>query len=187
MKRALLLIALSAAILSLGPAQADPPPQVRGDDDIRDQYRLGAGDKIAILVNDEPDLSMETKVRPNGKISYSFLGEMDVTGLTIRQVEKLLASRLADGYLRNPVVNISIQSYRMYYINGEVAQAGGFPFQPGLTVRKAVTLAGGFTERAAENKIVVIRGGDPQHREKPIGLDDPIFPDDILTVPEGFW
>ncbi|MBF0136499.1 MAG: polysaccharide export protein [Magnetococcus sp. DMHC-1] len=154
---------------------------------LRSQYRLGPGDKIQISVNEEPDLSGMHKVGPNGKISFSFLGDVTVSGLTVKDVEKLLRSRLADGYLRNPVVNVSITDFRMYFINGEVKSPGGFPFQPGLTVRKAVTLAGGFSERAADKKITVIRGNDPSHKEFSIRLDDPVYPDDILTVPEGFW
>ncbi|MBF0322218.1 MAG: SLBB domain-containing protein [Magnetococcales bacterium] len=75
----------------------------------------------------------------------------------------------------------------MYFVNGEVKSPGGFSYQPGLTVRKAVTLAGGFTERAAEKKITVIRGNDASHKEYGVQLDDPVFPDDILTIPEGFW
>ncbi|MBF0109654.1 MAG: polysaccharide export protein [Magnetococcales bacterium] len=150
-------------------------------------YRLGAGDVIQITVNDEPDLTLQSKISLNGKISFSFLGEIHVSGLTVKELEELLRAKLLDGYLLKPVVFVSIVEHRIYFVNGEVDKAGGYPFKPGLTVRKAVVLAGGFTERADRDRIVVIRGNDPLYKERPIGMDDRIYPGDILTIQESFW
>ncbi|MBF0424971.1 MAG: polysaccharide export protein [Magnetococcales bacterium] len=157
------------------------------DTALRTQYRLGPGDKIQVSVNEEPELSGIHKVEPNGKFSFSFLGDIAVAGLTVKDVEKVLREKLADGYLRKPIVSVTVVDFRLYFINGEVKSPGGFAYQPGLTVRKAVALAGGFTERASEKKITVIRGNDPAHKERAIALDDPVYPDDFLSVPEGFW
>ncbi|MBF0308916.1 MAG: polysaccharide export protein [Magnetococcales bacterium] len=164
-----------------------PLARAAGDLDLPSTYRLGPGDKIQITVAEEPDLSLETTIAPSGKISYSFLGEITVEGLTGKELEKDLTRRFQDGFLRNPVVNVSITSYRMVYVNGEVSTSGGYPFRPGLTVRKAITLAGGFSDRADRERITVIRGQSSRNKEIPIHLDDPVFPDDIITVPEGFW
>ncbi|MBF0142671.1 MAG: polysaccharide export protein [Magnetococcales bacterium] len=156
-------------------------------DGLDNQYRLGPGDKIQIAVNDEPDLTQETKINLNGKISYSFLGEIEVAGLTVKELEEKIHSLLLDGYLRQPVVAVTVVEHRIYFVNGEVSKAGGYPYQPGLTVRKAVVLAGGFNERADPEAVRVIRGSDPLYKEVPIGLDDAVYPGDILTVPESFW
>lgn len=157
------------------------------DNPIETQYRLGPGDSIQITVNEEPDLSLNAKISLNGKISFSFLGEIQVVGLTVKELEKQLYDKLRDGYLLEPVVFVSVVEHRIYFVNGEVNSAGGYPFQPGLTVRKAVVLAGGFSERADRNRITVIRGNDPLYKENSIGLDDPVYPGDIVTVTESFW
>ncbi|MEG3639960.1 polysaccharide biosynthesis/export family protein [Magnetococcus sp. PR-3] len=155
--------------------------------ELRTSYRLGPGDKIQISVNGEDDLSIKTQVAPDGKISWNFIGDVQVAGLSIQALEKRLYNILIDGFLKRPIVSVTILNYRTLFVNGEVGSSGGYPYRPGLTVRKVVTLAGGFTDRADESRMTVIRGSDKTHTEQPIGLDDPVFPDDIITVPEGFW
>ncbi|ABK43329.1 polysaccharide export protein [Magnetococcus marinus MC-1] len=154
---------------------------------LRSNYQLGPGDKIQISVHGEPDLSMEAQVAPDGKISYTFIGDIQVAGLSIQDLEKRLYRILVDGYLKKPLVSVAILNYRTLFINGEVNSSGGYPYRPGLTVRKVVALAGGFSDRADEKRMTVIRSGDKSHKEQPIGLDDQVYPDDIITVPEGFW
>ncbi|OSM02369.1 polysaccharide biosynthesis/export family protein [Magnetofaba australis] len=156
-------------------------------DTLRTGYHLGPGDVIQIDVAEEPEMSVKARIQADGKISYAFVGEILAQGLSVKQLEKKIYDRLIDGYLKNPKVSISVLTYRMFYINGEVSSSGGFAYQPGLTVRKAVALAGGFTERANEDGVTVIRGSDPEQQQRRIALDSPVFPDDILTVPEGFW
>ncbi|MBF0587569.1 MAG: polysaccharide export protein [Magnetococcales bacterium] len=168
-------------------AEAQTGGQAHAAETFRTQYHLGPGDKIQINVDGEKDLSMEITVSPHGFISYTFLGEISVTGSTIKELETLIRNRLSDGYLRNPRVYVSIVEYRIYFVNGEVRKSGGFPYRPGLTVRKAIVLAGGFSERANQDGITVIRGNDASYTERPIGLNDPLFPGDIITVTEGFW
>ncbi|MBF8272261.1 MAG: polysaccharide export protein [Magnetococcales bacterium] len=177
---ALLKLTLLWCFVRLG-VMAGPENMAESD------YRLGAGDVIQVTVNDEPDLTLQSKISLNGKFSFSFLGEIHVAGLTVKELEELLKTKLLDGYLLKPVVFVSIVEHRIYFVNGEVDKAGGYPFKPGLTVRKAVVLAGGFKERADRDRIVVIRGNDPLYKEKPIGMDDRIYPGDIVTVQESFW
>ena len=82
---------------------------------------------------------------------------------------------------------MSIVKYRPFFVNGEVKRPGGVDFQPGLTLRKAISLAGGFTERANQKKIVVIADGDPDRKEKEVGLDYRVQPGDIFTVQDTFF
>lgn len=150
-------------------------------------YKLGAGDKISIYVFDEPDLSMEYTLSGGGTISYPFLGEIQIMSMTVGELENRIVTGLKAGYLVDPKVNVTIKEYRQFFIQGEVTKSGGYPYQPGLTLRKAISIAGGLTERAAEKKIFVIREDDPAKQKKPIGLDEPVYAGDSVTVEQSFF
>ena len=152
-----------------------------------DDYRLATGDKLRIQVYGEEDLYLETRVNDQGVISYPFLGNLKVLDLSPRQLEELIASRLADGYLVNPRVSVDISEYRLFYVNGEVENPGGYPFQPGMTVHKAISLAGGFRERASKDKIFIIRDGTADSKPVKTGLDGVVRPGDIITVEQSFF
>lgn len=151
------------------------------------EYKLGTGDKITIYVFDEPDLSLDYTLSDAGTISYPFLGEIRVLGMTVGALENRIVSGLAAGYLVEPKVNVTIKEYRQFYIHGEVEKSGGYPYQPGLTLRKAVSLAGGLTERASEKKVFVIRESDPVKQRQSIGMDDPVYAGDTVTVEQSFF
>ncbi len=150
-------------------------------------YVLGAGDTVRIQVYDEEDLYLESRVSDRGTISYPFLGELKVIGLTPGKLESGITNMLKGDYLINPKVSVDIIEYRQFYVNGEVEDPGGFPFQPGVTVRKAISIAGGFKERASKEKINIIHDSDPSGKPKPVKLDDFINPGDIITVEESFF
>lgn len=153
-------------------------------------YRLGSGDVIKITVFEEPDLGMEdVRLSDAGTISYPFLGEVQVAGLTAGQLEARITEGLKGDYLVNPNVTVLVTEYRQFYIHGEVEEPGGFAFLPGLTMRKAVALAGGFTERASRSKMYVIREGRQygDERGEQIALDDQVRPGDIITIEQSFF
>lgn len=120
-------------------------------------YTLGPGDKIEIKVFGQKDLTVETLLSNSGQINYPFFGEIRVTGLTVKQVEKLIYKGLKGDYLVNPNVYVHVVQHRPFYIHGEVKQPGGYPYQPGLTVNQAIALAGGLTERASKEKIYLFK------------------------------
>lgn len=148
-------------------------------------YRLGSGDVIAISVYGEEDLSIEERIHDDGIIAYPFLGELKVGGRRVVEVEQLITRGLSNGYLVDPRVRVSIREYRPFFIHGEVKDPGGYPYQPSLTVRKAVSLAGGLTERASESKITVIREG--KSTAQPLTMDAAVGPGDIINVPQSFF
>ena len=150
-------------------------------------YALGTGDMVRIQVYDEDDLYLESRVSDRGTISYPFLGELKVTGLTPNQLESIITTQLKGDYLINPKVSVDILEYRQFYVNGEVEDPGGFPFQPGITVRKAISIAGGFKERASKEKINIIHDDDPNGEPVQVMLDEFIRPGDIITVEESFF
>jgi len=151
-----------------------------------DSYQLGAGDLVIIQVYGEEELTLETRLRDNGKISYPFLGEINVSNMSIQGLEKLISKGLKGDYLVDPRVTVTIQEYRQIYINGEVEEPGGYEFQPGLTVHKAISLAGGFTDRADKGKILLIKENGASNGG-PVSLKDSVYPGDTLTVDESFF
>jgi polysaccharide export outer membrane protein len=178
----LALVNCMTALAVIAPARADDGG-VTPDRD----YRLGSGDTVSITVYGEPDLSVVAKVGSNGRVAYPFLGELTVTGVTLAELEKRLTKALDGEYLRNPKVSVTVTEYRQYFINGQVHSPGGHPYQPGLTVRKAITLAGGLTERASERKITLIPDGSKDKQGRKVGMDDPVSPGDIITIDESFF
>ena len=156
---------------------------------VQNDYILGQGDTISIQVFDEPDLTLSTSVGTSGSINYSYLGDIKVAGKSPVQLERHIAGLLKDGYLVNPSVNVAVLEYRPFYINGEVRTPGSYPYQPGLTLDKAIALAGGLTDRASTRKMFVTRGQDGGASEESsrVFLNSRIGPGDIITINEGFF
>jgi polysaccharide export outer membrane protein len=158
------------------------PGQTEGD------YVLNAGDTVRIHVYGEHDLTFDNLlIGQNGRIPYPFLGEMNVAGKTPNELQQALVAGLRPDYLVDPRVSVSVVKYRPFFVNGEVKSPGGVDFQPGLTLRKAVALAGGFTERANKKALLLIADDDPQRREQTVGLDYRVQPGDIITVKDTFF
>lgn len=157
------------------------PPVVVSD------YRLGSGDKLNITVFNEKELSMEIRLSDAGSFLYPFLGEVVAKSKTITELQVLLTDRLKDGYLVDPKVYVSILEYRPFFVNGEVTKPGGYPYQPGLTVRKAISLAGGLTPRASLTKIYVIHEDDPFGLPRLTTLNAILQPGDTITIDQSFF
>ena len=140
---------------------ASPAQNTATVDKLLSSYRLGSGDVVSIRVLGEDDLKRE-KIRLSdaGTISFPMIGEIKVLGRRVAELEGLIADGLRGRYLLNPVVSVTIEEYRPFFVNGQVEKPGAYPFQPGLTIPKAISLAGGFKERASKEKIFVIREDD---------------------------
>ncbi|WP_255556408.1 polysaccharide biosynthesis/export family protein [Methylococcus sp. Mc7] len=149
-------------------------------------YRLGSGDLIKIYVLNEENLSMEVRLSDAGTISYPFLGEIHALGRTVSELAAEITRGLKGPYLVDPKVSVSVIEYRKFFIGGEVKAPGGYPFQPGLTIQKAVALAGGFTERASSD-IVVIHEDDPMQTPVEANVMTPVRPGDVITIKESFF
>ncbi|WP_211329827.1 polysaccharide biosynthesis/export family protein [Azonexus fungiphilus] len=151
-------------------------------------YRLSSGDVLSVRVLGEEDLSKEkVRLTDAGTVSLPALGEVRAFGLTVSDLERAVEDGLRGRYLVNPKVSVSIDEYRPFYINGMVEKPGGYPYQPGLTIRKAASLAGGFRERASLAKIFIIRESDPSQTSSKADLNTLVFPGDIVTVDESFF
>lgn len=149
-------------------------------------YRLGAGDKLRVTVYNEDDISGEYEVDSSGNISVKLIGVVPAAGRTLPELSKAIETKLLDGYLLNPRVAIDVLNYRPFYVLGEVNTPGSYPYVAGITVLKAIALAGGFTFRARTSKIELIHANQP---DQPILVDQNtlLLPGDIIRIKERFF
>jgi protein involved in polysaccharide export with SLBB domain len=151
------------------------------------EYTLGPADKMRVTVFNEPELSGEFVVDGQGYVSMPLIGEIDVDGLTVRQFQRLAEEKFAAGFLREPRVNAEVTNYRPYYILGEIARPGEYPYTNGLTVMNAIATAEGFTYRA-NRKIVMIKGvDDDQEYRIELKPTTKVQPGDTIRVVERFF
>jgi polysaccharide export outer membrane protein len=184
-KRFYVLIGL-VMLLATSVIKADVHAQV--SDQIISSYELASGDVIRISVFGEADLSFESiRLNDSGSFSYPFLGEVTARGLTAAQLENRIREGLLGDYLIDPRVTVSVLEYRQFFISGEVRNSGGYAFQPGLTVRRAIALAGGLTDRASQRRITIIRDNDPSKRPEQATLETLVRPGDSINIDQGFF
>lgn len=152
----------------------------------QDDYILGPGDKVLIQVYGQEDLEVEALLGNSGYINYPFLGEIKISGLTIKQIEELVSLGLKNGYLVNPNVYAQVTDHRPFYIHGEVKKPGAYPYQPGMTVNQAIAVAGGLTERASEEKITLFKEGN-KSKELIATLNSKVAPGDTIKIKQRFF
>ncbi len=150
------------------------------------EYSLGTGDQLRVNVFGHEDLSGEFEVDSAGRISLPLVGDLLVVNRSLDNVEQLIVSALKPDYLKNPQVSVEIINYRPFYIIGEVANPGGYPFVGGMRVITAVAMAGGFTYRAKEDNLLITRAKGDGRQER-AGQETPVFPGDVVEVRERFF
>ncbi len=150
-------------------------------------YRLGVGDRVRIDVYGEPDLSLDALVDPTGRIGYPLLGSIPALHKTAKEIQDQLMQALAGSYLINPDVRVTVVQYRPFYVIGQVRKAGAYPYVTGLTVEKALALAGGLTSIASTRKIYLLREDMPTDQRLRAGLDTLVLPGDTLMVEESLF
>lgn len=145
-------------------------------------YRLGPGDVLTIAVYGEEDLVM-TKVRltDTGTITFPSVGEVSILGKRVSEVEELIASKLRGRVLKNPKVNATVDEYRPFYIVGGIKNPGGIHYQAELTIAKAVSLAGGYTEKANKTIIYILQS---DNSKLAVGQNSFVSPGDNIVVAE---
>jgi len=130
------------------------------DDDAAQAHIIAPGDSISLLVFGEADLSKENvRVPESGNVSLPLIGVVNVAGKNTRQVEDNIRAILSSGYVNNPRLSVSIFSYRPIFIRGAVNDTGAFPYTQGLSIAKALALAGGALNSAKPNGIRILRDG----------------------------
>lgn len=150
-------------------------------------YSLGAGDQIQIVVYGEPDLTTQVKVDKSGMISFPFLSDIAVLGLSPKVLEKKIADGLRGDYLIDPQVAVSIMVYRPFFIHGQVKRPGGYPFQEDLTLDKAIAIAGGLASRASKSDWKITRVIKGVKHTFSANVASSILPDDIIEIEQSFF
>jgi protein involved in polysaccharide export with SLBB domain len=155
-----------------------------------DEYILGEGDVVKITVYDNADLTTVERISDSGIIHFPLLGIVRIGGLTISQATNVIAARLADGYIISPQVNIFLQEYKTskVYITGEVKKADAYKYEAGMTLLRLITIAGGFSDKAANTRVKIIRKvNNKEVVLERVKMDEPILPGDVVVVPESFF
>jgi polysaccharide export outer membrane protein len=150
-------------------------------------YRLGSGDKLAIKVFNQVDLTGEYTVDGEGQISMPLIGTVKLANMTLQELEEHLKKKLSPDFLLNPRITIQVLNYRPFYIIGEVNNPNSYPFVSGMTYLTAVAIAGGFTYRAKDQYVFVVRANDPKTKEVQVNIEDYVRPGDIIRVDERLF
>ncbi len=151
-----------------------------------EQYVLDDGDRISIKVYGEEDLSMDILLSTRGRFDYPYLGRLEAAGKSVGQLQRIIEKGLRGDYLIDPKVTVNVIQFRKFYVNGEVNQPGGYDYQPGLTIGKAIAIAGGFTDRASRKKIQKTEAKNGR-TQKNVGLSQTVGPGDIIVVDQSFF
>lgn len=149
------------------------------------QHKIAPGDAISLLVFGEKDLSIENmRVPQSGRVSFPLIGQVSVVGKTTAEVERIVAELLSQGYVRNPRLSVTIFSYRPIFIRGAVQNTGAFPYTEGLTIAKAIALAGGSKNSAKQQGVSVLRDGSSIAENLPIDSQYRVSSGDVISIAE---
>ena len=138
----------------------------------KEEYRLGPEDVVEIFVWKEPELSRTVVVRPDGKISMPLITELEASGKTAAQLQTEITTKLRQ-LVTDPVVNVIVKEINSPKISvlGEVRKPDVYSIKHKITVLDAIALAGGFTEFAKRDKVLVLRNGNGSSGQQRIALN----------------
>ncbi|HBE88044.1 MAG TPA: polysaccharide biosynthesis protein [Elusimicrobia bacterium] len=164
-------------------------------------YKVQAGDLLEIAVFQEKDMARTVRVSGNGTITFPLAGNIKLADLSVPEAEAMLAQALSE-FIINPQVTVLIREYsnKQVYVLGEVKKPGSItlPVERRLTVLEAITLAGGFTDLAAQDKTKVLRNANGQNltiqveiskitKQGDKSADIFLEPNDTVFVPQSFF
>jgi polysaccharide export outer membrane protein len=147
-------------------------------------YALDTGDVVRVTVYGEAELTKSYRVDDAGDLALPLIGAVSVRGKTTQMAAAEITAALAAGYIREPSVAVEIDTYRPFYIQGAVKQGGQFPYVYGMTVRAAISTAGGFSDTADRSKAILYRRQGKEMVKGTVNLDFPIFPGDTVVISE---
>jgi polysaccharide export outer membrane protein len=150
-------------------------------------YTLDSGDKLRIAVFGQDALSNNYTVDAQGQVSLPLIGTVEARGLTTAQLGNAIAGRLKSGYVRDPSVAVEIETYRPFFVLGEVTFPGQYPYVPNMTVENAIAIAGGFTPRAFKDQVTITRKVQGVPARTTLPLRHPLRPGDTVEVSERWF
>ena len=169
-------------------AQAPKVVPVRAAKPVAERpYTLDAGDKLRVVVFGQDALSNNYTVGADGAVTLPLIGAVPARGLTTTQLSGAIGGKLRQGYIRDPSVAVEVESYRPFFVLGEVTYPGQYPYVPNMTVEAAIAVAGGFTPRADKDRVEVKRTAQGAAARYAMPLQSPVRPGDTVTVAERWF
>lgn len=181
---------MTATIMALGLTLASCVSQPQGASYRsmpQEPYTLGSGDRLRITVFGQPSLSTTYGVDAEGVITMPLIGGVEAAGRSPYELQKTIEQRLKAGFLREPSVSVEVESYRPFFIMGEVTSAGQYPYVAGMTVENAIAIAGGFGPRARKDLATITRKVSGQSARAVVPLSTPVRPGDVITIGERWF
>jgi polysaccharide export outer membrane protein len=150
-------------------------------------YKLDAGDRLRIVIYGQEGLTNTYAIDAGGSITLPLIGSVPARGRTPAGLAAEITARLRNGYIREPSVAVEIEAYRPFFILGEVAAPGQYPYVPNMSVESAVAIAGGFSPRARRDRVTLTHtdAGGAIRAVVPPGT--PIAPGDTVLVGERWF
>jgi polysaccharide export outer membrane protein len=165
------------------PAAYAAPMPVRHDA----SYKLDAGDKLRVVVYGQEGLTNTYAIDAGGSITMPLIGQVSARGRSPASLAADIAAKLRHGYIREPSVAVEIESYRPFFILGEVAAPGQYPYVPNMTVESAVAIAGGFSPRAKRDMVTVTHTDASGAARYVVPLGTSLGPGDTVLVGERWF
>jgi protein involved in polysaccharide export with SLBB domain len=167
----------------------------------RADYAVGVGDVLEINVLRPEPMIVNVTVAPDGNITFPYIGNVSVRGMGLGAMQEEIQSRLADGYLKYPVLTVYLKEVKSqkYTVAGQVNKPGSYPLEDGMTVMTAISVAEGFAKYGNSSRVKLLRkkensnGYDTIHvnvknAQNGGGADDPeLKSGDMIVVSEGLF
>jgi len=150
-------------------------------------YQLDAGDKLRVVVYGQEGLTNTYAIDAGGSITMPLIGAVPARGRTPAGLAAEIGRRLRNGYIRDPSVAVEIDSYRPFFILGEVAAPGQYPYVPNMSVESAVAIAGGFTPRARRDRVTMTHTDSSGSSRVVVPLGTALGPGDTILVGERWF
>jgi polysaccharide export outer membrane protein len=150
-------------------------------------YALDSGDKLRVVVFGQEGLSASYSVDTGGNITMPLIGAVTARGHSPAQLQAAIAAKLRQGFVREPHVAVEVETYRPFFILGEVTLPGQYPYVANMTVETAVAIAGGYTPRAFKRKIEISRQVGGLTEKRVVSPNYPVHPGDTVQVAERWF
>jgi polysaccharide export outer membrane protein len=150
-------------------------------------YALDSGDKLRIVVFGQDGISNSYIVDASGNVNLPLVGAVPARGISTQQLSQMIVGRLKQGYVREPHVTVEVETYRPFFILGEVTNPGQYPYIADMTVEKAIAIAGGFAPRASKGNVEITRNVPGQQFKGQVPLTYPMRPGDTVVVKERWF
>lgn len=196
-------VGLSPEVEPAAAAEAQKPAK-KIEEEISEQnngYKVGIDDVLDISILQPEKLANTVTVAPDGSINFPYVGNLQVKGLTLLEVQELVQEKLADGYMKYPVVAVALRENRSkkFFVYGEIMKPGTYLLDENTTVLKAISMAGGFTKYGSSSRVKVLRAKEQESGYETLKVnvsavmngdakaDIPLKSGDIVVVSEGMF